>query len=90
MRLGDFTREDVTTLLAHHTRESGQEFTEEAVETVWNRTQGQPWLVNAICREACFKDPRGRDRARPVTPDLILNAQERLILNRVTHLDHLA
>lgn len=90
MRLGDFTREDVTTLLAQHTRESGQEFTEEAVETVWNGTQGQPWLVNAICREACFKDPRGRDRARPVTPDLILNAQERLILNRVTHLDHLA
>lgn len=42
MRPGDFTRRDVSTLLAQHTQEFGQECTEDTVETIWNGTQGQP------------------------------------------------
>ncbi len=34
--------------------------------------------------------PEGRDRARPVTVDLIDRAKEYLIVNRVTHLDQLS
>ena len=42
MRLGDLSREEVPALLAQHTEETGQEFTPEALETVWAQTQGQP------------------------------------------------
>ena len=57
---------------------------------ILTRTAGQPWLVNALCREACFEDQVGRDRSRPITADAILAAQERLILRRDTHIDDLA
>ena len=62
LRLGDFTRAEVGTLLARHTEETGQAFTPEALETVWARTRGQPWLVNALCRRACFDVEAGRAR----------------------------
>ena len=90
LRLGDFSEQEVRALLAQHTAATGQAFTEEAVRLVLTRTAGQPWLVNALCREACFENVAGRDRSRPVTQRAILEAQERLILARVTHLDNLA
>ena len=90
MRLGDFTEGEVRALLAQHTTETGQAFTPEALATVWRQTRGQPWLVNALSRKACFDFETGRDRSRPVAPDDLLSAQEELILNRVTHLDQLA
>ncbi len=90
LRLGDFTEAEVRTLLAQHTAETGQTFTEDALQMVWTRTAGQPWLVNALCYDACFDDRAGRDRSRPITGDDILAAQERLILRRDTHIDQLA
>ena len=90
LRLGDFSLNDLRSLLDQHTDETGQQFTDQAVETIWDRTQGQPWLVNALCQRACFDDPRGRDRTLPVSRELILDAQEQLVLDRVTHLDQLA
>ena len=48
------------------------------------RTAGQPWLVNALCYDACFRHRPGRDRELPITADAILEAQERLILRRDT------
>ena len=90
LRLGDFSEREVRDLLAQHTTATGQAFTEEALRLIVVRTAGQPWLVNALCREACFDDKEGRDRSRPITEQAILAAQERLILARVTHLDNLA
>jgi hypothetical protein len=90
LRLGDFTADEVATLLRQHTTETGQVFTPEALARVWDLTQGQPWLVNALAYHACFRLPEGRDRSRPVTVDLIDQAKEYLIVNRVTHLDQLA
>ncbi len=90
LRLGDLSREDVVTLLGQHTAETGQEFSEEAVERVWSRTSGQPWLVNALCEQACFKSRHGTDRARAVTKEAIVDAEEGLIQRRVVHLDQLA
>ncbi|AFL75727.1 AAA-like domain-containing protein [Thiocystis violascens] len=89
LRLGDFDAEEVATLLHEHTAETGQAFTPEALARVWELTQGQPWLVNALAYEACFEQPEGRDRAQPIGVDLIDRAKETLILNRVTHLDQL-
>ncbi len=90
LRLGDFTEEEVATLLREHTADTGQVFTPDALARVWDLTQGQPWLVNALAYEACFERPEGRDRSQPVTLELIDQAKEQLILNRVTHLDQLA
>ena len=87
LRLGDFTEAEVRDLLLQHTTESGRTFTPEATDTVWERTRGQPWLVNALCSEACRN---GSDPSHPVGHEAILNAQEHLILSRQTHLDQLA
>ena len=90
LRLGDLSEREVRELLAQHTAATGQAFTEEVLCLIVARTAGQPWLMNALCREACFDDQVGRDRSRPITEQAILEAQERLILARVTHLDNLA
>ena len=90
LRLGDFSGEEVPSLLAQHTAETGQAFLEEALAAVWTQTQGQPWLVNALADEVCFRHRPGRDRSRPVTADAVIEARERLIARRETHLDQLA
>ena len=89
LRLGDFDRAETEALLGQHTAETGQEFEPPAIDRVYTQTAGQPWLVNALCNEACFKDPLGRDRSRPISEDAILAAQEVLIQGRVVHLDQL-
>ena len=90
LRLGDFSRGDVTALLAQHTGETGQVFEREALDTIWERTQGQPWLVNALADETCFRVESGRNRSRAITADDVRDAQERIIQRRETHLDQLA
>ena len=90
LRLGDFSQGQTHALLAQHTAETGQTFTRDALDTIWNQTQGQPWLVNALAYEACFWNEAGRDRTRSITAGHIIEAQEQLILNRETHLDQLA
>ena len=90
LRLGDFSEAETRSLLAQHTEETGQPFTEEALETVWTQTRGQPWLVNALAADVCFESEAGRDRTRPVTAGDIMDARERLIPSRRTHLDQLA
>ena len=90
LRLGDFTRDQVTALLAQHTVETGQVFTADALEMIWTRTRGQPWLVNALADETCFRRPAGRDRGRPITDRDIREAEEQIIRRRETHLDQLA
>ena len=90
LRLGDFSRDEVLALLGQHTTETGQAFTAEALELVWERTRGQPWLVNALADDACFRTGANRDRSRPITAAAVRAAQERLILRRETHLDQLA
>ena len=90
LRLGDFTRSDVETLLGQHTDETGQTFAPEALDAVWEETRGQPWLVNALGREMCFPKGPLRPRDRPISEQDVFEAREALILSRETHLDQLA
>ena len=90
LRLGDFSERETRALAAQHTEQTGQVLTEDALQLIWERTAGQPWLVNALCYDACFRHKPGRDRARPITAAAILEAQEWLILRRDTHIDDLA
>ena len=90
LRLGDFTKTETQALMAQHTDETGQRFTAEASDAVWAQTQGQPWLVNALCAGACFDNETGRNRSRAIEAEDIYAAREELILSRRTHLDQLA
>ncbi len=90
LRLGDFSQPEVETLLAEHTQETGQIFTPAARALVWELTQGQPWLVNALAYETTWRNPEGRDRSQAIDAPQIRQAKEQLILRRVTHLDQLA
>ena len=90
LRLGDFSIAETLALLAQHADGSGQRFTPDALDAVWRQTQGQPWLVNALCQGTCVRDEDGRYRPHQIVEEDILDAQEQLILRRVTHLDQLA
>ena len=90
LRLGDFTEDETQALMKQHTDETGQCFSPEAQKAVWTQSNGQPWLVNALCAEACFDNKAGRDRSRTIEADDIHAAREVLILSRRTHLDQLA
>ncbi len=90
LRLGDFSRAEVEALMGQHTVETGQEFLPEAMATVWEQTRGQPWLVNALCRQLCFEAGALRPRTSPIDRRDVFEAREALILRRDTHLDQLA
>ena len=90
LRMGDFTEAETRALMAQHTEETGQRFSAAAQGAVWTQTQGQPWLVNALCAGTCFDNKAGRDRSRTIEVDDVYAAREELILSRRTHLDQLA
>ena len=77
-------------MLGQHTAEFGQEFEPAAIERLYTQTAGQPWLVNALCEEACFRGPQERDRGHAITENDILAAQEVLLQRQVVHLNQLA
>jgi hypothetical protein len=89
LRLGNFTLDEIRTLYQQHTAETGQVFEPDIFPLVWELTGGQPWLVNALAYEVCFRPGPGRDRAQPITVALIEQAKEQLIERRDTHLDQL-
>ncbi len=89
LRLGNFTEEETRTLLLEHTKETGQVIEDEALNSVWFLTMGQPWLVNALAYEVCFKIEEGKIRSNPISQSLVMAAKERLIQRRETHLDQL-
>ncbi len=90
LRLGNFTPEEIAALYGQHTEETGQRFEAEALTLAWELTRGQPWLVNALAYETCFKSAAGRNRQHAITAAMLLEAKEQLILRRETHLDQLA
>lgn len=87
LRLGNFTREEIHELYMQHTRETGQPFAEECFPMVWEATEGQPWLVNALAHEVTYRMRENRDRSVCITPDMLYRAQERIIYRRDTHID---
>lgn len=84
-----FSSKEIIVLCLQHTRETGQEFTPDALSAIGFLTGGQPWLVNALAYEACFKIKAGQVRENPITRSLVMEAKEELIKRRDTHLDHL-
>ena len=88
LTLRDFNASEVGELYQQHTRATGQVFTTEAIETAFELTQGQPWLVNALAKEVVEEMVTDPDVA--ITRVHIQLAKEVLIARLDTHLDSLA
>lgn len=87
LTIANFSEEQVRALYHQHTQATGQIFTEDALKHAYYLTQGQPWLVNALASEACFRDVL--DRAQPITKEAIEKAKDQLIIRQDTHIDSL-
>jgi hypothetical protein len=88
MTLRNFTKEEVLELYAQHTQETGQIFDTDATDFIWEQTQGQPWLVNAIAREVIEKLLLN-DFSQHITFELTKKAIKNIILRRDVHIDSL-
>ena len=87
LHLGNFSKEEIHTLYMEHTKATGQEFDEACFPMIWEATEGQPWLVNALGYEVTMEIKENRDRSIRITPEMIYRAQEQIIYRRDTHID---
>jgi len=88
LNLVNFTKEDVGRLYAQHTQETRQVFEPQATDYIFEQTQGQPWLVNAIACE-CVEKICKKDYTIPITSEMAKTAINNIILARGTHFDSL-
>ncbi|GAP72128.1 hypothetical protein SAMD00024442_25_15 [Candidatus Symbiothrix dinenymphae] len=87
--LSNFHNADIAKLFAQRTAENGQQITQEALDYVYEQSQGQPWLVNSLFMRATMRILE-QDSTETVTLDHIKEARLQMILARETHLDALA
>ena len=66
-----------------HVQETGQSIPDAAKSRAFELTQGQPWLVNALARQALSD----QDPSEEIDREAVELAKEALILRRDTHLD---
>ncbi|QNP28307.1 ATP-binding protein [Cylindrospermopsis curvispora] len=88
LTLSNFSFTDIQNLYEQHTTATGQVFTLGAVQQAYYLTDGQPWLVNALARQAT--QVLVQDVNQPITAEVINQAKEILIQRQDTHLDSLA
>jgi len=87
--LANFQKEDIVQLFAQRTTENGQLITQEALDYVYDRTKGQPWIVNNLFMRATMRI-LDKDSTETVTLAHVEEACQQMILARETHLDALA
>jgi hypothetical protein len=88
LTLSNFTKEQIAALYRQHTEATGQPFEANAVERAFYWSEGQPWLINALARQAVDDDLAG-DHGITVTAGHMDAAAEALMLRRDTHMDSL-
>jgi len=88
MTLSNFTCEEIAELYSQHTEQAGQIFEKATVDYIYEQTQGQPWLVNAIAREAVEKICKN-DCSIAITKEMARQAIHNIVLARGTHFDSL-
>ncbi|MDR1947832.1 MAG: PD-(D/E)XK nuclease domain-containing protein [Spirochaetaceae bacterium] len=87
--LSNFEKPDIAKLFTQRTEETGQAISQEALDYVYEQSQGQPWIVNSLFQRATMR-VLDEDSREPVTLDHVMQAREQMILARETHLDALA
>ncbi|MGE5343963.1 MAG: P-loop NTPase fold protein [Candidatus Omnitrophota bacterium] len=84
--LPNFKKEEVAELLELYTQDTGQIFLDEVKEETFRLSNGQPWLVNALARQMTILE---NDYSKPITMNVLIQAKNKLIQRRATHLDNL-
>lgn len=87
--IGNFSQEDIIRLFAQHTEETGQQITADALNYVWEQSQGQPWIVNNIFQRATMR-VLDYNNTETVTINHVKEARQQMVIARETHLDSLA
>lgn len=72
LKIGNFSRKEVKNLLLEHTKETGQKFEDKVFDYIFDMTDGQPWLVNAVAYELTYEMKENRDRTI-LLQDFVLN-----------------
>ncbi len=88
LTIRNFTHQEVADLCDQHTQETGQVFPADVIESVFENTQGQPWLVNAIAHQIVEKT-QTNELSTPIALDHVDRAIQALIKRRDTHIDSL-
>ena len=86
--LSNFRKEDVIKLFAQRTAENGQQITPEALDYVYEQSNGQPWIVNSLFMRATMRI-LDQESTETVKPEHVVEAREQMIMARETHLDAL-
>jgi len=77
IRLSSFTCEETLDLMGQYEAESGQLFAPEVKERIYYETQGQPGLVNALCKKMVEELNPGLEKI--IGPDIAHEAIKRFI-----------
>jgi hypothetical protein len=88
LTIHNFSFLEVEALYQQHTEATGQVFERAVTEKIFDQTDGQPWLVNAIAREI-IQNILDNDYSKPITIELVEQAIQNIILRRDTHIDSL-
>lgn len=88
LTIKNFLLSDIEILYAQHTEATAQVFERTAIDKVFEQTDGQPWLVNAIAREV-IEEILTNDYTKEITVELVEQAIQNIILRRDTHIDSL-
>lgn len=88
LTLDRFEYIDTENLYKQHTEETDQVFSKESIEKVYEQTNGQPWLVNAIANEI-VEDILKKDFSITIQAEMVDQAIQNIIIRRDTHIDSL-
>jgi hypothetical protein len=86
--LSNFHKEDIVHLFAQRTAETGQQITREALDYVFEQSNGQPWIVNNLFKRATMRI-LDEDSSETVELKHVEEAREQMVKARETHLDAL-
>ena len=88
MTLKNFTKDEIISFYKQHTDDTGQLFENKAIDYIFEQTQGQPWLVNAVVSEIIV-EMLNLDYTKAITDEMAKTAIQTIILRRDTHIDSL-
>jgi len=85
--LNNFTFNETKALLAQHTKQTKQIFSYTVAKKLYDYTQGQPWLVNAVVREILVNILK-LDITIKIKPTHVKKAVQTIIKRRDTHISN--
>ena len=88
LTIKNFKIPDIETLYAQHTLATVPVFEKQVIDKIFEQTDGQPWLVNAIACEI-IEEILVNDYTKNITTELVEQAIHNIILRCDTHIDSL-